>query len=417
MSEKKSFNRWMVVFAAILIQMNLGAIYAWSVFTLPLTEAGWSVENTQDIFATALAFFAIATVLSGRLMPKLGPRFVVMMGGVFLGFGYILAGYFGETDFTKLLFFIGFLAGSGIGLSYVVPIAVGMRWFPDKKGLITGLAVAGFGFGATLWIKLAGSWGMLIETYGISNTFIFYGFLFLISVLLGSIWMVFPPKDWQPEGWQGGEQSLAQKETAFAEWTSREMLGTSQFYKLFFAFIFASSAGLMTIGLMKLFPMLALIENGVNTVQASAIAGTAMAVFFSLSNGFGRIAWGAISDFLGVKCSMLLMLCVQGCVVIAFQKMACVSWFLYVGASLIGFNFGGNFALFPTMTSAIFGAKNVGQNYGWVFLAYGLGGIFGPKLGGMLGDLNHFPLAFTICGILCFVAAGLIKTIQAPLKD
>jgi OFA family oxalate/formate antiporter-like MFS transporter len=183
---------------------------------------------------------------------------------------------------------------------------------------------------------------------------------------------------------------------------------------ILFTFVFGASAGLMSIGLMKLFPMSALTKAGYSEAAASAIAGTAMAVFFSLANGIGRIAWGAMSDKLGRKTSIILMMATQGVFVILFQMIAGTPALLYVGAALIGFNFGGNFALFPTITADTFGTKFVGQNYGWVFLAYGIGGIFGPILGGRLGDMNNFPLAFTICGILCLLAAGIISMVKPP---
>jgi OFA family oxalate/formate antiporter-like MFS transporter len=418
MSEEKIMNRWMVVVGAILIQLCLGAIYAWSVFTKPLVDAGWSKAQTQGVFAAGLATFAIIMVIAGRIMPKLGPRVVAMAGGVVLGLGYFLAGIIGGTSFTGIFILIGIVGGAGIGLAYVVPIAVGMRWFPDKKGLITGLAVAGFGFGALLWVKLAGSWGQLIANQGLSTTFIIYGVIFLVAVVIGGIWMKYPPEGWKPEGWSPPKQEGGgTKLTGAIDFTSSEMLKTPQYYMILFTFIFGASAGLMSIGLMKLFPMDALQANGFEKEAASAIAGTAMAIFYSLANGIGRIAWGAISDKLGRKLSIILMMSIQGVVVIAFQVMAGTPALLYVGATLIGFNFGGNFALFPTMTADTFGTKYIGMNYGWVFLAYGIGGIFGPMLGGTLGDMGNFPLAFTICGILCLVAAGIIAMVKAPQKE
>ena len=192
------------------------------------------------------------------------------------------------------------------------------------------------------------------------------------------------------------------------------MLRTPQFYMIFLCFVAGGGAGLMTIGLMKLFPMEVLQGNGISEIEASAIAGTAMAVFFSLANGLGRILWGAMSDKLGRKASVVIMLASQGIVVLAFPFMAGSEYLLYLGATIIGFNFGGNFALFPTLTADTFGAKNVGQNYPWIFLAYGVGGITGPKMGGMLGDMGNFPLAFTICGVAVLVAAGVAAAIQAP---
>lgn len=409
-------RRWLVVVGAILIQLSLGAIYAWSVFTKPLVEAGWTKTQTQAVFAAGLALFAVVMVLAGRLMPKWGPRKLAITGGLVLGLGYTLAGLFAGTSFWAILFLVGVVGGSGIGLAYVVPIAVGMRWFPDKKGLITGLAVAGFGFGAMLWVKLAGSWGHLLDesVLGLSGTFIAYGIVFFITVLLGGITMVFPKEGWKPEGWTPPVAVAGQKASGTDEYKSSEMLKTPQYYMILLTFVFGASAGLMSIGLMKLFPMEALMNTGLDKTAASAIAGTAMAVFFSLANGIGRIAWGAMSDLIGRKASITLMMATQGVFVILFQWMAGTPALLYIGATLIGFNFGGNFALFPSITADTFGLKSVGQNYGWVFLAYGIGGIFGPMLGGKLGDMGNFPLAFTICGVACLVAAGIIAAVRAP---
>jgi OFA family oxalate/formate antiporter-like MFS transporter len=414
MSNGNIKNRWFVVIGAILIQLCLGAIYAWSVFTPSLVEADWTKAQTQAVFAAGLALFAIVMVIAGRLLPKWGPRKLAFSGGIVLGLGYLLAGLFGGTNFIAIFIFVGIIGGSGIGLAYVVPIAVGMRWFPDKKGLITGLAVAGFGFGAMLWVKLAGAWGNLIADLGLSTTFTIYGIVFFVTVMIGGIWMVFPPEGWKPEGWTPPEEAKDSKVTKVANLGSAQMLKTPQYYMILLTFAFGASAGLMSIGLMKLFPMQALTDAGFSQAAASGIAGTAMAVFFSLANGFGRIAWGAMSDKLGRRNSIIIMMATQGIMVILFQWMAGTPALLYLGATLIGFNFGGNFALFPTITADTFGAKFIGQNYGWVFLAYGIGGIFGPILGGKLGDLGNFPLAFTICGILCLVAAGIISMVKPP---
>jgi OFA family oxalate/formate antiporter-like MFS transporter len=407
MADNKVLNRWFVVFAAVLIQLCLGAIYAWSVFTPPLQAAGWTKAQTQFVFSAGLLSFAVVMVMAGYyLMPLLGPRKLSIAGGVVLGAGYMLGGLVGGTNVGLLVFFIGIVGGAGIGLGYVVPIAVGMRWFPDKKGLITGLAVAGFGFGAMLWVKLAGAWGHLIETAGLSSTFTIYGAAFFVLVSIAGIWMVYPPEGWKPAGWTP-PPARADQVSHGVNYHAGQMLRTPQFYMLFITFVFSSGAGLMTIGLMKLFPKEALQAGGMSETAASAVAGTAMAVFFSLANGFGRIAWGSLSDKLGRKTSVALMCLTQGAFVIAFTKMAGTPALLYLGAVLIGFNFGGNFALFPTITADTFGAKNIAQLYPLVFLAYGAGGIGGPILGGRLGDMGNFPMAFTICGILCLAAGGL----------
>jgi len=362
MENQKVMNRGLVVVGAILIQLALGAIYAWSVFTPSLVAEGWSKADTQWVFAIGLASFAIFMVFSGKKLASWGPQKLAMLGGIILGLGYLLAGLFGGTSFISLLILIGLVGGAGIGIAYVVPIAVGMRWFPDKKGMITGLAVAGFGFGALLWVKLAGSWGHLIDSVGLSTTFTIYGVAFAAMVIIGGMWMKFPPAGWKPEGYED-KSAATGGATNNREFTTSEMLGKVQFYLIFLTFVFSAGAGLMSIGLMKLYPMEALINNGYTEIEASAIAGTAMAVFFSLANGLGRILWGMLSDKLGRKTSIITMTAIQGIVVILFTYMAGSEYLLYLGATLIGFNFGGNFALFPTITADTFGAKNVGLNY------------------------------------------------------
>ncbi len=412
MNNRRS-RRGFVVLGAVLIQLSLGVIYAWSVFTPALTEAGWSRTQTQLVFAAGLASFAMTMVIAGRNLARIGPRPLAVAGGITLGMGYMVAALGGGTHFWTVLIGVGIIGGAGIGLAYVVPIAVGMRWFPDHKGLITGLAVAGFGFGALGWIKVAGSWGSVIDGYGIGSTFILYGVATAALVLVGAIWMRMPPQGWVPSGF---EAPVTAAGTGGEDFVPREMLRTPQFHLMSFTFAVSAGAGLMAIGLMKLYPVEALARSGVSDVRASAIAGTAMAVFFSLANGVGRIVWGTLSDLLGRKWSVVTMAATQGVFLALFVPMAGNEYTLYVAAALIGFNFGGNFALFPALTADEFGDRTVGQNYPWVFLAYGAGGIVFPILGGVLGDLGNFRLAFAICSVACLVGAAASAAVFPPRR-
>lgn len=407
-------RRWTVVVGAVLIQLCLGAIYAWSVFTPTLKDdGGWSKVETQIVFSVGLATFALVMVLAGRRLATWGPQRLALSGGLTLGAGYLIAGIDGGMNFWIVLLGVGLIGGAGIGLAYVVPIAVGMRWFPDRKGMITGVAVAGFGFGALAWVKLGGDWGNLIDDLGIDVTFMIYGIAFAVLVVAGSRWMRMPPAGWLPAGFVPTEV----KGKGGEDFEPKEMLRTPQFHLISLTFAVSAGAGLMAIGLMKLWPVEALVDNGVTEDSADAIAGTAMAVFFALANGIGRLAWGAISDRLGRKNSVVVMAASQGLLLFAFIPMAGSEWLLYLGATLIGFNFGGNFALFPALTADQFGNKAVGRNYPWVFLAYGAGGIVFPILGGWLGDLGNFPLAFVICAVACLVGAAATAVVFPPSKE
>lgn len=419
-SDRKVFNRWWVVVGAILIQLCLGAIYAWSAFTTYLKKAPFNFNNTQTqvIFSVSLATFAIVMVLAGRWQAKSGPRIVALTGGLVLGAGYLLAGLLGNGlfgYFVNQLIFIGLVGGAGIGLAYVCPIAVGMKWFPDKKGLITGLAVSGFGFGAAIWVGLAGEWAKLLANWGVLGVFIAYGIVFAVAVVVGSIWMVNPPAGWAPKGWKAPVATNTIKPAGTVDLEPMAMLKRGQFYAIWVMFIFSAMAGLMTIGNIKNFGNEALQKGGLTVAAAAAVTTTAMAIFYSIANGLGRIVWGTVSDKIGRKYSLVLMCALQGVIMILFFWMGSVPGLIYLGASIIGFNFGGNFSLFPTMTSDLFGSKYVGRNYSWVFTAYGIGGIIGPLMAGMFGDAHNWTAAFVISGIACFVAA-IIGSLVKPLK-
>jgi len=412
----------MVIFGALLIQLCLGAIYAWSVFTPSLVAEPYkfTASQTQLIFGAGLASFALVMIMAGRMQSKFAPRNVAAVGGIILGLGYILARFVG-TSFMGHLVTLGLIGGAGIGLGYVVPIAVGVKWFPDKKGLLTGLAVAGFGFGALLWVKLAGEWGHLIERMGVANVFMVYGITFAVVVLIGSIWMVNPPAGYKPAGWTPPPATASTIANGAVNLESREMLYKPQFYGLWLMFIAGAMAGLMVIGCIKLFGIDALKSTGMDAATASAKAGTAMAVFFALSNGIGRIIWGMVSDKIGRKLSLILLFAIQGIVMLSFYKMGTSVGLLYLGSAIIGFNFGGNFALFPAATADFFGNKTVGHNYGWVFTAYGVGGIVGPYIAGYFkdhakgGDVSAWFTPFLIAGIACLAAAVIALTLR-PVK-
>ena len=433
MAEQKVMNRWYVVIGAILIQLCLGAIYAWSVFTPKLTEEGgmygFTASQAAWVFSIGLLVFAVVMIISGRMSVTIAPRKLAVSGGIVLGLGYILGGLFGSSFFTQLLF-IGIIGGAGIGMAYVVPIAVGVKWFPDKKGMVTGLAVAGFGFGATIWVKAAGSWFDLLNKLnffglgGVQSVFMLYGVIFLVAVLIGSMVMIDPPKGYLPAGWTPPDpnQGSSASASGLTEFQPGEMLKTPQFYMTWITFLFSAIAGLMVIYCIKLFGIDALKANGVTAVVASATAGTAMA-WYAIFNGLGRIVWGTVSDKIGRKVAIFLMCLFQGIIMLLFYKMGGVASMLILGACIIGFNFGGNFALFPALTADYFGNKNVGLNYGYIFVAYGFAGVIGPQIAGFFKDAakgssdpSIWVTPFIIAGVACLLGAAITLISKPPRK-
>jgi OFA family oxalate/formate antiporter-like MFS transporter len=429
MTERVS-NRWVIVCGAIVVQLCLGALYAWSAFTGKLNDPNglfaFTKTETQWIFSMGIAFFAVAMALiAGKWQAKAGPRVVAITGGIVLGIGYMLASVW--TSFWGILIGVGVLGGLGIGIAYVCPIAVCVKWFPDKKGLITGLAVMGFGFGALIWVKLTSGFqfgpvdltpgwkGLFGDGWSVPEVFRLYGVLFAIFVPLASLVFKNPPAGWLPEGWTPPAAGSAGS-TGAVEFSISEMVRTSQFWGLFAAFFFSSAAGLMVIGVIGLFGKDALASAGMSVEEVAAVTSTAMGLFYALANGLGRPSWGGISEKLGRKNSLLAMLAIQGCMMIAMFFIGGTSAGLYLGATIIGFNFGGSLALFPAIIADFYGNKSVGSNYPMVFQAYGVAGIAGPILGGIMGDAKAWMWAFIPTGIACLVGAVIMFMMKHPTK-
>ncbi len=424
-------NRWLVIVGGILIQLCLGIIYAWSVFTVPLSTAieeggkGFTASQSAWIFSVGLFTFSVFMIVSGRLMKQqISTKKLTAIGGILLGLGYILAGYSGGS-FLSLLLSIGILGGAGIGLAYAVPLKIGISWYPDKVGLVSGLAVAGFGFGAMFWIKAAGAWfgGGLLQNFsifnlpGLESTFVLYGIILIIFVILGATVMKLPPDNYIPDGWNPKTDAL-DPEFESIDVHSSEMLRTPQFRLLFSMFLLSAFAGLMVIYCIKLFGIDAL--SAQSAAAASATAGTAMAVY-AILNGLGRIMYGRLSDTLGRKKTLRIMMFSQAIMMACFFWLGQSSLGLILGAGVIGLNFGGNFALFPAATAVYFGKKNIGENYGWVFLAYGFAGIFGPLLAGLVKDtsgsatgIDFWLIPFMSGAAACLIAMVLTFFLKIP---
>ena len=399
----------MVIGAALVVQLCLGSIYAWSIFKKALLAEPYlaSDVNASLPFSVGLLSFALFMVWAGKLQDKMGPKRIATIGGILLGAGYILAGipeFLGILEPTDplltywLVLTYGVIGGAGIGFAYVCPIAALVKWFPDIKGLITGIAVAGFGAGALVFAQVE---RILINDLNsepsIGFAFIFLGIVYLIAVA-GSAQVLINP----PEGYtRTVVVNKVKEDTAPSvdyEW--REMIRTPQFYLLWFMFAFAASAGLMTIG--NVSPFVQAQNSAIDLIMAANIVG-----FLSIFNALGRIVWGATSDRFGRTITMAVMFAILGTTMIIFGSQTDVLM-LTIGASIIGFCFGGNFALFPSSTADFFGTKNVGNNYGFVFTAYGIAGVFGPILAGTIVEqTGGYGQAFTILGILAYVAVVL----------
>ncbi len=355
---------------------------------------------------------------------------MVITAGVVLGDQYV--GQSGETDRLMLLWgTVGFLAGAGIGFAYVCPIAALVKWFPNNKGLVSGLAVAGFGFGAYLFSNkdLPFSAETYLQDHTITDLFFVHGLVAMVAVAAGAMLLRNPP-------------GTATAAPGASDSTWQDTLRQPAFYMLWLMFFSGAMAGLMVIGILKPFAgeqlvgaaqsadaggwiAAALAEARLDkaagytawlgTFETEASAATrwildkgAMAVgVLAVFNALGRVVWGFVSDRIGRTITFVVMFLVQAAMMAALGALT-TELSLAVGAAIVGFNFGGNFALFPSATADLFGARNLGANYGWVFTSYGIAGVVGIAAGNAAkSSTGDYQYAFYIAAVLCVLSAGL----------
>ncbi len=370
---KPEAGRWIFVLVGLLMNVCLGAVYAFSVFRKPL-ESLWGITATQAglPFMVFLALFALFMALAGGLVASWGPKKTSLLGAVLVGAGWILAGF--APNILWLTIFYGVIGGSGVGILYGCPIAVAAKWFPDKKGLAVGLTLAGFGLSALLMAPLMTK-TIAMASVGIARTFTYFGVAFLVVLLGLSFGLRNPRPDWKPTGWKGPKS----KGAAAIELDRGQMLRTPSFYALWGSYIIGCLAGLMAIGIAAPVGR----EVALLTPEAAAIAVSLFAVF----NGAGRPLYGWLTDKITPKgtalVSFALILGASALLYFAGKGSATV---YFVAFSILWLNLGGWLAIAPTATATFFGVKHYAKNYGIVFTAYGIGAILGSLLSGMIHD-------------------------------
>lgn len=395
-SQAKVPNRWLIVAAGIVIQLCLGTMYAFSVFRNPLMERfSWTITETSLAFTITLVFFTITMVFAGRWQDKVGPRKVGTVGGILLGLGCLLASQ--ASSLAVLYLSYGVIAGSGVGFAYVTPIATIVKWFPEKRGMMTGFAVFGFGAGSLVFAPLAAK---LITAYGVLNAFAILGIIFLIAVTAAAQLLQNPPVGWKPEGWHSPQPVSTAAAPVREDYSPGEMLRTLRFWIAWAMYFLGAAAGLMIIS--QAAPMAE--EMAGLSKEAAAAAVGVLAIF----NGFGRLFWGAISDKIGRNVSLMLMFAVYGADLFLLLPHATTYMSYVFGICAAALSFGGYLALMPAITADYFGTKNIGINYGWMFTAYGAASLFGPILIAHIKQVSGgYAQALYILAALSLIGMGL----------
>jgi OFA family oxalate/formate antiporter-like MFS transporter len=359
-------NRWVIAIAGVVMQIALGAVYAWSVFRIPLTKAfGWTIPQVTLTFTVAIFVLGFAAFAGGLWMRRAGPRTVATAAGILYGLGVGLASLSGERLWW-LYFSYGLMGGFGLGLGYIVPVATLVKWFPDKRGFITGIAVAGFGAGALITAPVA---TQLIARVGPLQTFAILGVIYLAAVTGAGVFMQNPPAGYRPPGWApSADQQKQRRATAC---TLEEAVKSWQWYGLWMLLFLNTTAGIAIIS--QAAPMAQEITH-VTPAQAAGMVGV-----ISIANGLGRFLWAWLSDLIGRRSVFLLMFPIQAAAFFVLPSVESFSAFTIV-ACVILLCYGGGFGTMPAFAADYFGAEHVGSIYGLMLTAWGFAGVFGPTL-------------------------------------
>ncbi|HXR64526.1 MAG TPA: OFA family MFS transporter [Ktedonobacteraceae bacterium] len=377
-------NRWIIAIAAFCMQLALGAVYAWSVFLNPVIKAYGAPKAQANLtFSVALLALGVTAGFGGYLNSRFGPRAIATVAGVIYGAGIILAGFAAPNVFLLYLTY-GIIGGIGLGLGYIVALAMLIKWFPDRRGFITGLAVAGFGGGAALTGPIAANY--LLPPYGLNTTFIILGIIYLIIVVGAAQFFRKAPDGYTPPGW--APVVKPQEMRSKRDYALRESVATPKWYILWLILALNVTAGAALISVAS--PLAQKF-----TLVSAGVAST-LVVTISIFNGAGRLFWGWISDFIGRPYTFLSLFVIQ---IVAFALTPLIGNFalLFIPASIIGLCYGGGFGTMPAFAADFFGPKNAGTIYGVMLTAWSAGGIVGPLL---IASMDYKTALYIIAGIM-----------------
>jgi OFA family oxalate/formate antiporter-like MFS transporter len=359
-------ERWWIALAGILLQMALGAVYAWSVFRVPLAKQfSWTISEVTLTFTIAIMVLGFASFFGGLWLKRVGPRVVAMTGGALYGLGVFLAS-FSNHGLWWLYLTYGVIGGIGLGFAYIVPISVLVKWFPDRRGLMTGIAVGGFGAGALVTAPVATK---LIQSVGILQTFAYLGIAFFIVSVASAYFMQNPPDGWKPEGWTPKETKLVQKSTA--DFTLGHALKTWQWWALWLLLFLNTSAGISIIS--QEAPMFQ------EFAKVTALVAAGMVGVVSIGNALGRVFWAWISDSVGRRMTFAIMFILQIGLFWILPSLHTASTVTVIGFIIL-MCYGGGFGTMPAFAADYFGSTNVGSIYGLMLTAWGFASAFGPLL-------------------------------------
>lgn len=361
-------HRWLIALSAVGIHISIGSVYAWSVYTQPLVnQLGWELADTQLTFSLSIFFLGISAGFLGKFIEKTGLRKAGMLSALFFGLGIMGSGLAVQLNSIYLLYLCyGVLGGIGLGIGYITPVATLLKWFPDKRGLASGIAIMGFGFAALISSPVI---VFLITGIGLAGAFYITGAAYLTIIFISSLYLAPPPLDWKPPGYDGGEKPDAKKQVTAVDLSGKEALRSGKFWFLWIMFFINISCGIAIISAAS--PM-AMEYAGLSAVSAAAMVG-----LMGLFNGIGRIGWASLSDLTGRPGMFSIFFGIQ---IGAFLLLTTVSnpILFQILIFIIISCYGGGFATMPAFLGDLFGTKNLGVILGYMLTAWAAAGLAGP---------------------------------------
>jgi MFS transporter, OFA family, oxalate/formate antiporter len=405
---KKPKNRWLIATSAVGIHISIGSVYAWSNFTNPLMEQfGWTAKQVQFTFSLAILFLGLSAAFLGHFVEKHGPRKAGLLSAAFFGAGIIGSGLAVNLGSLPLLYITyGVLGGIGLGVGYIAPVSTLVKWFPDRRGLATGLAIMGFGFAAAISSPIMDS---LIKSVGTANTFFILGVAYLAIMSLSSLYLEKPPADWLPEGFKEKVQSgKAKIKQDLSQLTANEAVKTARFYYLWLMLFINVTCGIAILSAAK---PLAQESIGLTTAGAAALVGV-----MGLFNGFGRLGWASISDYIGRPNTYTIFFATQ-IVLFALLPHTTNAFLFQVMLAIVYTMYGGGFASIPAYIGDLFGTKQLGAIHGYILTAWAAAGLAGPMFAAWMYDATQsYAASLTYFAVLFVVALAVSILIRYDIK-
>lgn len=387
--QKTSQNRLLILLGTIVTQIGLGTIYTWSLFNQPLADKfGWQLSSVSVTFSITSFALAFSTLFAGKIQDKIGIRKLITFAGIILGGGLILTSK--VNSLAMLYLTAGVIVGAADGIAYITSLSNCIKWFPEKKGLISGISVGSYGIGSLIFKYINSG---VMSSKGVTVAFLCWGIIAFVLVVGGAQLLKDAPD----------VKEVASNKSMVEDLSPRQMLKKKESYLLFIMMFTTCMSGLYLIGIVK--------DIGVQLVGLTPLVAANAVAMVAISNTAGRIILGTLSDKVGRLKVVIFGFIVMATSVIIMSTVHMNFAIFFACVAGIAFCFGGNITVFPAIVGEFFGLKNHSKNYGIIYQGFGLGALSGSIIASMVGG---YKITFMIIGVMCIISIAIALIIKRP---